>query len=216
MTDGKTPEKRIGRPPGGFTLLEVIAATVIAALVTAVLLAFYHATVRSLERLTGYGEHSPDGCLLSLAATLRCGLSSVGGAEASFLLQGDGGTGSRLSVCSLIGQGRWSDVVRHRYRLDRNAGGLVDETQVLTDPRQATVTNLILSGCTGWVVAVLGDHADGGWTDCWDSVHSGGWPAAVELRLWMKGEQQARRLRIWLPVGTVVTSGIGVLEGGTM
>jgi len=205
----------MGRPTRGFTLLEVLVATLIAALVTAVLLAFYNVSVRSLERLTQYGEHSPERCLLAVAATLRCGLAGAGDGEACFLLEWDGDSGNRLTVCSVSGGDRWSDVIRHRYRLDRNAGGLVDETEVLTDPRRPVVTNLILAGCTGWVVRALSDAADGGGTNRWDSMRSGSWPAAVELRLWMQGEERAHGLRMWLPLGSVVTGAIGLLEGGT-
>ena len=98
---------------------------------------------------------------------------------------------------------RWAQAMRVSYRVDNER--LLKLFHPLTGPESSSIkTNALAEGVARFNVTLF-DGTD--WLDAWPPSNSNATPRAARLEIGTK-DQKAWKTEVWIPAGTVFTSGL--------
>lgn len=210
------------RPKAGFTLLEVILATVIFTLVVAAAYGLLHASQSLAERAEFRAQLRQEARIV--LDVVRADLEGAYGSDTVFdtglLGTQGGGDDTPLYKLDLVSVNHAtfrsttaeSDITRTSYYIDEEPGteptGLVRRKQ-----KQLTNVTTVLREDEGLeeigprVAYVMFRYYDGTeWTEVWDSTRSGKLPKAIEVTIHVKGTWEGEEVlekyveKIYLPI----------------
>ena len=214
----------------GFTLVELLLALVIAALLAGVLVALYHTATRTAGdlRLRAHGPHAVEATLDQLADELRRAILQAAGPEDLFFVEpasDTGAAGSSLGFCSREpasdGEPDRARAIRLSYRIGAEPAtqeALLRIQQTLTgagslDP---PLTNRAAQPVAGFAVEVFDGTA---WHERWPppKAQETARPRLVRVAITQPGsaaDAAPHRIEVVLPAGQSVTSSL-VRTGST-
>lgn len=213
-------------PRSGMTLIEILLAAAIAALIVALVFSVYHTVSVTLQ---GQQERrrGPDAAAAAverIAHDLECAFSSEDQACALTLVPAaESGTGSsEVSLCSaVVPEGerdtRWLDLEQVVYRLQGAPAAdraLVRESRALAGPGALAppVTNVLAEGVEQWLVRVY-DGAE--WKETWPLEGSPRFPRAARIEVVCRQGSGTRAFQtsVFIPAGNSVTSQVKRVPG---
>ena len=206
--------RHLGRSSSGFTLLELMVALAIAALLVATLFAAYHAATRTArhqvlrERGTAAAARVAD----QVGRDLRCAFHVPETPALRFLLQPpDADRPGVLALCTAVPPAggtdlRWFQTDRVLYVRQDHA--LLRIVQPLPEERgEAVRTNILARGLLGFAVEA---RAGTDWTNAWTGTDAAPLPRAARVRVVAAGlsggPEKVVETEILIPAGRTFTS----------
>lgn len=203
----------------GFTLVEVLLAVAVAALVLVLLFSLYRALVNTVDQYRSRRDAGTAlaGAVDQLTRDLMSGRPVPGYDEGGLTLdteQAAGRTMAELTFCTTrpgrpMGDAddlRWSEVVTVSYRVDRVAGGrnrLLRVTRPLVGPEALlpAQTNVLALGIAHFALTL---YIDGEWQEDARLKPDERWPQAARMTIEADDQTSGERLfstDVMLPVG---------------
>lgn len=222
------PPAGISRPSrSGMTLIEILLATAIAALVVALVFSVYH-TVSATLRGQQERRQGPDAAAAAVgraAHDLECAFAGANDPACAFTLvpadESDTG-GSEISLCSAVAEEgerdtRWFALERVAYRLQGAPSGpreLVRESAALAGPGAYAppVTNVLAGRVEQFLVRVYDGEE---WKEAWPPESGTRFPRAARIEL-VCGQgtgTRAFQTSVVIPAGNPITSRVERVAG---
>jgi type II secretory pathway component PulJ len=197
-------------PRLGFTLVELLMATVIAVLLVAVVFSTYRTAslVRSAQVERRDQGHAAGAALAEAQKDLMRAFLPAGGSACAVALT-QTVSGADLAFCMAEPLEteidlRWDRIVRVHYRVDE--GRLIRTSIPVAGPgsMDAPKTNMLAAGVDVFRVS-LHDGAD--WRERWPVAETNGSPRAARIEIATR-DRRSWATEIWIPAGTIFTSRI--------